>query len=97
MCDWALSLKHNVFSIKRGNGNKYMNFNLIYNRAGTGYMQQLAPTEQAIFNLYREPIERWRQKEINLPELKTINAQMENIVRQAYISGLGKTGEEETN
>jgi hypothetical protein len=84
MCDFALALKNQIFSIQRGNGYRYLNFNLIYNHSNTGYMQQLAPVEQAILELYQEPIERWRQKGINLQELKTINDQMENRIKQAY-------------
>lgn len=49
MCDLALSLKANVFPIKRGNGYKYYNFSMMHNPAGTGYMQQLAPLEESIF------------------------------------------------
>ena len=39
MCDMSLKLKHKIFPIRRGNGNKYMNFNLLYNPQKTGYMQ----------------------------------------------------------
>jgi hypothetical protein len=85
MCDFVLALKHQVFSIERGNGYKYMNFNLIYNHSGNGYMQQLAPVEQIIFQFYKEPIDRWRKSGINLQELKTINAQMETAVKEAYL------------
>ena len=51
MCDMALALKKKVFAIKRGNGSKYLNFNLLYNPQGTGYMQQLKPVENTIFNI----------------------------------------------
>ncbi|GHU62432.1 hypothetical protein FACS1894123_03360 [Bacteroidia bacterium] len=86
MCDFALTLKHKLFPIKRGNGNKYLNFNLIHNQSGNGYMQQLAPVEQAVSQLYQDAIERWRKTGINLQELKTMNAQMETLVKQAYDS-----------
>ena len=51
MCDMALALKRKVFAIKRGNGSKYLNFNLLYNPEGTGYMQQLKPVENKIFDI----------------------------------------------
>lgn len=80
MCDLALAMKHKVFPIKRGNGSKYLNFNLLYNHSGNGYMQLLAPVEQAIAQLYGEAIERWRKTGIDLQELSTLNTQMEAIV-----------------
>jgi hypothetical protein len=86
MCNLALALKHKVFPIKRGSGYKYMKFSLIYNSSGMGYMQQLASTEQAVFQLYQEPVERWRQSGIDLKELKNLDGKMESLVRQAYAS-----------
>ena len=84
MCDWALALKHRTFSIERGNGAKYMNFTQIYNSAGTGYMQQLAPEEQKIFHLYQETIEQWRKQGIDLLQLVELNATVKTIVEEAY-------------
>ena len=84
MCDYALALKHNIFSITRGNGSRYMNLNLVYNSSGNGYMQQLAPAEKAVCDLYKDAIERWRKNGIDLNELKSINGRMESIVKGAY-------------
>ncbi len=57
ICDMALALKAKVFPIKRGNGYKYYNFSLLHNPQGTGYMQQLAPVEAAIFEMGEKFIE----------------------------------------
>ena len=84
ICDWAVALKHETFPIKRGNGPRYMNFTKIHNSAGTGYMQQLAPVEQKIFQLYHEKIELWRKRGINLQQLKELNSTMEKMVEEAY-------------
>ena len=86
MCDYALSLKRNIFSVTRGSGSRYMNLNLIHNSEGDGYMQLLVPAETTIFGLYKDAIERWRQNGIDIDELKSINKQMENIVKEAYNS-----------
>jgi hypothetical protein len=84
MCDWALMLKQAVFPIQRGSGPKYLNFNLIYNSDGTGYMQRLAPAEQHVQRLYDEVMEQWRREGIRLQQLDSLNVAMEAIVRQAY-------------
>ncbi|MDR1527890.1 MAG: hypothetical protein LBS46_09535 [Dysgonamonadaceae bacterium] len=86
MCDWALALKRNIFPITRGNGPKYMNFNQIYNSDGTGYMQQLAPVEEKIFQSYRKMMEQWRKQGIHLQQLEQLNADMERAVKEAYTS-----------
>ena len=83
-CDWAIALKRRSFPIERGSGNKYMNFPIIYNSNGTGYMQQLAPAEQKVFLLYHEIIEQWRKQGINLQQLIELNNTVETIVKEAY-------------
>jgi len=85
-CDKAVALKHKTFSIKRGNGSKYMNFNLIYNSNRTGYMQELSSTETYIESLFREPVERWRKEGINQKELQDLYADVDEAVTGAYLS-----------
>ena len=86
MCDYALALKHRIFSIKRGNGPRYMNFTLIHNSLGTGYMDELSELEKRIFESYREAMEQWRRQGINLQQLNQLNANMETLVKQTYTS-----------
>lgn len=57
LCEMAVSLKHQAFPVTRGNGSRYMYFSRIYNRQGTGFMQQLAPLESRLFETYRVLIE----------------------------------------
>lgn len=56
LCNWAVELKHLTFPIERGNGDKYMKFSLIYNKQGTGYMQQLHTLEQELYSIYDQVI-----------------------------------------
>ncbi|MFA6333965.1 MAG: hypothetical protein WCX48_00215 [Bacteroidales bacterium] len=83
-CDNALALKYKTFSLKRGNGPKYMNFNLIYNSKGSGYMQELCPAEEFVYLLYKDPIERWRKDGLNLDELNELNGQASEAIIRAY-------------
>ena len=84
LCDYALALKHRIFSIERGNGPKYMNFTLINNSSGTGYMQQLAKVEKKVFLSCQKMIEQWRKNGINIQQLAKLNAEIETIVIEAY-------------
>jgi len=83
-CDNALVLKYKTFSLKRGNGGKYMNFNLISNSKGKGYMQELEPAEELVYNLYKKPVEKWRKEGIDLKELKALNENASNVIIKAY-------------
>jgi len=85
-CNMALALKYKTFSVKRGNGPKYMYFPLIYNSAGTGYLQELKGSEESIFAIYKESIERWRKEGLNTSEVIKLNQQADQIVLQAYKS-----------
>jgi hypothetical protein len=57
LCEKAVRLKHLVFPVQRGNGQRYMHFTLIYNQQGTGFMQQLACLEKILFEKYRALIQ----------------------------------------
>lgn len=46
----SFELKKRIFDINVGEGNKYFNFNLLYNMAGTGYMQQIGELEDWMYN-----------------------------------------------
>lgn len=85
-CDKALELKYKTFSIKRGNGQKYMNFNLIFNSKKSGYMQELSSTENYIESLFREPIERWRREGLKLNELLRYYTDADEALTGSYLS-----------
>lgn len=85
-CDMALDLKYKTFSNKRGSGQRYMNFNLIYNKNRTGYMQELAPADHYIESLFKEPIERWRREGLKLNELLQYYNDANDAVKGAYLS-----------
>ena len=46
ICDKALSLKERVFSLNRGSGDKYLNYNALSNDEGNGLMQQVIQLEE---------------------------------------------------
>jgi hypothetical protein len=50
LCDAAMSLKRQLFPIKRGSGSKYMNVALLLNGEKTGFLQKLETVENEIFN-----------------------------------------------
>jgi len=76
MCDMALRLKKNVFTVTRGNGDKYFDFSKIYNIKGTGYIQRLAPIENHIFDISNKKIENWRDTGINVSEMKALTKEI---------------------
>ncbi|NTU96045.1 MAG: hypothetical protein HGA52_08365, partial [Bacteroidales bacterium] len=63
-----------------------MYFPLIYNSAGTGYLQELKGSEESIFAVYKESIERWRKEGLSTSEVIKLNQQADQIVLQAYKS-----------
>lgn len=90
LCDMALALKAKVFPIKRGNGEKYFNFGLLYSLTDNkGFMQQLFPVEDECFRKANQLMERWRKQGINVKEaqelLGDISVKMEQKMRQLLL------------
>ncbi|MCH5228290.1 MAG: hypothetical protein J1F16_10845 [Muribaculaceae bacterium] len=52
-CDKALERKSEVFPFTKGNGNKYMDMEVLFNEEGTGYVQQLLPQNLATYQSTR--------------------------------------------
>jgi len=49
LCDAAMTLKNQLFPIKRGSGPKYMNVALLLNKEKTGILQKVELVEKEIF------------------------------------------------
>ena len=84
MCDMALELKSKVFAVKRGNGEKYMNFNLMYNPQGTGYMQQLRPVENYIFDVTEKFMQENNDKPYNKAAFDKLYSDIFTEIEAAY-------------
>ncbi|MEG0517351.1 MAG: hypothetical protein RR555_00600 [Bacteroidales bacterium] len=81
MCDWVLERKDKVFSIHRGNGSNYMNFNLLYNpKAKNGYMQVTNKIESKVFQMANPIIEDFRSNGFQADKLKDIYGYIQSIV-----------------
>lgn len=83
-CNMALRVKKNVFSIKRGNGNKYFNFGLLYNKKGTGYSQQLSKTENYIFKVFNDNISTWRKDGVTADAITPFYDEYYGKVKSVY-------------
>ncbi|MBQ6871888.1 MAG: hypothetical protein IJO23_05980 [Bacteroidales bacterium] len=86
MCDMALELKKEIFSVKRGNGEYYMNFRKIHNANGTGYMQQLRPLENKIFDKSEKFIDANRDKKFNKAAYDEFYNDLYNEIESVYNS-----------
>ena len=69
LCDLALKARSNIFSLKRGNGDRYFNAGLLFNKNGTGYSQIISKTESLIFTDFESMMTGWRKNGINFKEL----------------------------
>ncbi|MCL2739121.1 MAG: hypothetical protein FWE30_06710 [Bacteroidales bacterium] len=85
LCEWAVALKHQSFSIERGNGSRYFYWRGIYNPQGTGYMQRLLPIEDKIYGYFLPKIEQWRKSDkIDLRALDQSYAEVSHWIRDGY-------------
>ena len=83
ICDMALALKAQVFPIKRGNGEKYFNFGLLYSHDDNrGFMQQLFPVEDECFKTAGKLMESWRKEGINVKEAQEFHIQISAKIEQ---------------
>ncbi len=84
LCDSALKIRSNVFSLNRGNGNRYFNVALLFNEEGTGYSQIISQTENIIFSDFQTKMTEWRKNGINLKELNTFYLDIYTQIGEMY-------------
>ncbi len=85
MCDMALALKERVFSVARGNGEKYLNFSKLYNSSGSGYMQILAPLESYLFERTDAQMEIWRGEGVDENSMKLFGKEICDYIERNFI------------
>jgi hypothetical protein len=85
ICDMALALKATLYDVERGHGENYIHFSKVFNAEGTGYMQQLAPIEDRIFEMTNPLIDKWRQAgRPDVAEIKTLGKSVCNLVESSW-------------
>lgn len=62
LCDTVVARKHEVFDIKRGSGNNYVNLSKMYNTEGTGYSQLVMERNKAVYKEGYEKLAERRKK-----------------------------------
>ena len=84
LCYYASRLKDKVYSIHRGNGQKYLHWQLLWNDENTGYIQQLQDAETQIFRLF-ETISSTNDKQFpDTEKIKASYKQAESIITTTY-------------
>lgn len=86
LCGQAVELKRKIFSYHQGGGTSdYFNWELVYNPAGTGYMQRLAPVEREVFDRTRGVLEAWRAKgKVDAKQMNELYGWMNGFVMEKY-------------
>lgn len=78
----SLEVKKQIFPIKRGNGNKYMNLGLLFNNEGTGYAQILQGVENKMFENTDKVMEKVREGTADPKEVHSLYSWKEIV--EAY-------------
>ena len=85
--DWhAVELRKKVFPIHRGNGQKYLHWQLLWNDSQTGFIQQLRPVEERIFGWFDEHKTVWEQNGLDIDEVRRLYKQVEQLLSDTYRS-----------
>lgn len=84
LCSYASQLKDKVYSIHKGNGQKYLNWRLLWNNDGTGYIQELQKTEDMVFDTFNSQIPSWEEKGLNIVDIQNVYNRVIPAIENAY-------------
>jgi len=84
LCEWALSLKKQLFPIDRGEGHDYLNLAALITKDQKGILQKLAPVEAQIQLKAEECLKSWREGGINTQEMSDFYDWVNKYVSEYY-------------
>ncbi|NDW11676.1 hypothetical protein D0T50_02085 [Bacteroides sp. 214] len=86
LCDKVVTLAGRVFSYAQGMGsNRYFNWELLHNPAGTGMMQKLAPVEEKVFSFTVPQIEEWyKAGKLDLMQVSQLYQDLDVYIAESY-------------
>lgn len=84
LCDKVVALKHRVYPITRGNGQRYFNWAALYNLDNSGIMQRLAPVEEELFERSRIAMKQWGEGGWDEAAIQRFYLEVDRFVMDAY-------------
>lgn len=84
LSQYASRLKDNIYSIHRGNGRKYLHWQLLWNEKGNGYMQSLQQVENQIFRIFAAHNVEGKDSKLNESEVNAFYQEVVPIIQSAY-------------
>lgn len=90
LCEKAVQFKKIIFPIQRGNGQKYIAWNVLYHpKDNSGILQQIQSVEDEIFALTASYQSRWKQQSPDSEDIEKLYEQITDLVRDSYIQKFG--------
>ncbi len=85
LCNKALELKNELFPIKLGNGQNYINIPKLINKEKTGFLQKLKPLEDKIIEKTNSKLNEWRKnKQLLKDEVDNLYNYLEKEITEFY-------------
>jgi hypothetical protein len=85
LCNKALKLKNELFPVKLGNGQNYINIPRLINKEKTGFLQKLKPLEDKIIEKTNSKLNEWRKnKQLPKDEVDNLYNYLEKEITEFY-------------
>lgn len=84
LCEKGLELKSRAFSLKRGNTTSYCNIAVLFNKQGTGILQQILPLEEEVMRHGEEALKEFRKHPKNAESMESYYDWVDTFIREIY-------------
>ncbi|MFH1194222.1 MAG: carcinine hydrolase/isopenicillin-N N-acyltransferase family protein [bacterium] len=84
LCKLSLQLKKNIFSVRTGNSEDYIDLSAVINKAGTGILQKLMPLEDEIISRAKILQQEWRIKGIDFFGMKNFYDWVDEKIKSEF-------------
>lgn len=84
LCEKGLKLKSRAFSLKRGNIRDYCNIAVLFNKQGTGILQQILPLEEEVMRRGEEALKEFRNHPKEAVSIESYYDWVDTFIRENY-------------
>ena len=84
LCEKGLDLKSRAFSLKRGNTTSYCNLSVLFNKEGSGILQQTLPLENKVIHQGKEALRSYRKNPKDAANMEAYYDWVDAYLREQY-------------
>lgn len=84
LCYYSTAVKRQAYPIHKGNGQKYIHWEVFWNDNGNGSLQIIEPCREKVYDMFQSCRDEWGEKSLDLEKIYSIYRKAESVIEDCY-------------